>query len=66
MDDPVIRVLAVAPYEGMRSALLQAADAFPHLRLDVVVGDLSAALSWFARRAAKTTTPSFPAAVPQR
>ena len=40
MDDPVIRVLAVAPYEGMRSALLQAADAFPHLRLDVVVGDL--------------------------
>lgn len=40
MNDLVIRVLAVAPYEGMRTAIFQAADAFPNLKLDIVVGDL--------------------------
>ena len=40
MNDLVIRVLAVAPYEGMRTAIFHAADAFPNLKLDIVVGDL--------------------------
>ena len=40
MNDLVIRVLAMAPYEGMRTAIFQAADAFPNLKLDIVVGDL--------------------------
>lgn len=40
MHSSHIRVLAVAPYEGMRTAIVQAADAFPNLTLDSVVGDL--------------------------
>ena len=40
MNELKIRVLAVAPYEGMRTEIIQAADAFPNLKLDIVVGDL--------------------------
>ena len=36
----VIRVLAIAPYESMVSALARCAESFPNVRLDVFTGDL--------------------------
>ena len=35
-----IRVLAIAPYESMVSALTRCAESFPNVRLDVFTGDL--------------------------
>lgn len=35
-----LRILGIAPYEGMRSAMVQAAEGFPDLQLDVYTGDL--------------------------
>ena len=37
--DPV-RLLAIAPYEGMESALVRCAESFPDIRMDVFTGDL--------------------------
>lgn len=39
-QDAPLRVLGIAPYEGMRSAMIQAAEYFPDLQLDVYTGDL--------------------------
>ena len=35
-----IRILAIAPYEGMRAALERAAEAYPQIQLDAYTGDL--------------------------
>lgn len=40
MNEQIVRVLVVAPYEGLSTAILQAADSFPNVKLDIVVGDL--------------------------
>ena len=40
MTDERIRILAVAPYESMKNALLHAAEGFPGLDLTVRIGDL--------------------------
>lgn len=36
------RVLGIAPYEGMQSAMERAAEAYPDMEMDVYVGDLGA------------------------
>ncbi|MBO7687641.1 MAG: PrpR N-terminal domain-containing protein, partial [Kiritimatiellae bacterium] len=40
MSDDRIRILAVAPYESMKNALLHAAEGFKNLDLTVRIGDL--------------------------
>ena len=37
-----IRILGVAPYEGMQVAMERAAEAFPNVKIDVFTGDLEA------------------------
>ena len=44
-DDSPIRILAVAPYEAMATALTRAAEAFPGLQLEAHTGDLQAGLA---------------------
>ena len=39
MDTP-LQILAIAPYEAMKDALLRAAESFPALRLTAFTGDL--------------------------
>lgn len=36
----IIRILAIAPYEAMASALVRCAESFPDVRIDVFTGDL--------------------------
>ena len=38
--DTTLHILAIAPYEAMRTALLRAAEAFPDLRMDAYTADL--------------------------
>ena len=35
-----IRILAIAPYEAMSSALVRCAESFPDIQMDVFTGDL--------------------------
>lgn len=35
-----VRILGIAPYEGMRTAMERAAEAYPNVHLDVYTGDL--------------------------
>lgn len=37
-----IRILGVAPYEGMQVAMKRAAESFPNVKIDVFTGDLDA------------------------
>ena len=39
------RILAIAPYEGMKTLLLQTAQEFPEVQLNVIVGDLKEGLA---------------------
>ena len=48
-DTSPIRVLAIAPYEAMATALLHAAETFPGLRLEAYTGDLNAGLDIIRR-----------------
>ena len=34
------RILGIAPYDGMRTALEQAAQAYPNVEMDIYTGDL--------------------------
>ena len=36
----LIRILAIAPYEAMASALVRCAESFPDIQMDVFTGDL--------------------------
>ena len=44
MKQSIIRVLGIAPYEGMRAALERAAEAYPQIHLDAYTGDLEEGL----------------------
>lgn len=35
-----LRILCIAPYEGMRAAMLRAAESYPEIHVDVFTGDL--------------------------
>lgn len=48
-DDSPIRVLAIAPYEVMTTALLRAAEGFPGIRLEAYTGDLQAGVEIIRR-----------------
>ncbi|MBQ6451518.1 MAG: PrpR N-terminal domain-containing protein [Solobacterium sp.] len=39
-DTSIIRILAVAPYQGLKEAFEREAKAFPQIQLDAVTGDL--------------------------
>ena len=34
------RILGIAPYDGMRTAMEQAAQAYPNVEMDIYTGDL--------------------------
>ncbi len=38
--DTTLRILAIAPYEAMKTALLRAAEAFPDIQMDAYTADL--------------------------
>lgn len=38
--DTTLRILAIAPYEAMKTALLSAAEAFPDIQMDAYTADL--------------------------
>ena len=40
LQDTAVRILAIAPYEAMKEALQQTAEAFPSIELDAYTGDL--------------------------
>ena len=42
MEEQKIRILGIAPYDGMRTAMERAAEAYPQIQLDVYTGDLEA------------------------
>jgi transcriptional regulator with PAS, ATPase and Fis domain len=42
MEHPAIHVLGIAPYEGMKTAMEHAAEAYPNVQLEVYTGDLEA------------------------
>lgn len=45
MVETKIRILGIAPYEGMRAAMERTAQAFPNAQLDVYTGDLEEGVS---------------------
>lgn len=40
LDQGSVRILAIAPYEAMASALVRCAESFPDIRMDVFTGNL--------------------------
>lgn len=42
MEQSKIRILGIAPYDGMRTAMERAAEAYPQIQLDAYTGDLEA------------------------
>lgn len=44
------RILCIAPYEGMRTAIEQAAQAYPNVKVDVYTGDLEAGVAIVQRQ----------------
>lgn len=40
MEQPVIRILGIAPYEGMRTAMERIAESYPQIQMDVYTGDM--------------------------
>lgn len=44
-EQPHIRILAIAPYEGMNTALQHAIEAYPQADFDIFTADLDAALA---------------------
>lgn len=40
MEQSKIRILGIAPYDGMRTAMERAAEAYPQIQLDAYTGDL--------------------------
>lgn len=45
MEQSKIRILGIAPYDGMRTALERAAEAYPQIQLDAYTGDLEAGVA---------------------
>lgn len=40
MEEPVYRILGIAPYEGMQAEMLRVAEEYPNVQLEVHTGDL--------------------------
>jgi transcriptional regulator with PAS, ATPase and Fis domain len=40
MEQPIVHILGIAPYEGIKASMERAAVAFPNIQLDVYTGDL--------------------------
>lgn len=45
MEQSKIRILGIAPYDGMRTAMARAAEAYPQIQLDAYTGDLEAGVA---------------------
>lgn len=45
MVDTKTRILGIAPYEGMKSVMERAAQAYPNVQMDVYIGDLEDGVS---------------------
>ena len=45
MVESKIRILGIAPYDGMRTAMERAAENFPQIQLDAYTGDLEAGVA---------------------
>lgn len=45
MKDRTIRILGIAPYEGMKVAMERAAENYPDIQLDIYTGDLQEGVS---------------------
>lgn len=45
MEQSKIRILGIAPYDGMRTAMERAAEAYPLIQLDAYTGDLEAGVA---------------------
>lgn len=41
MENPITRILAIAPYEGMQIAMERIAENYPQVQVDVFTGDLN-------------------------
>lgn len=57
-----MKVLGVAPYEGMQSLMYKVAEEFPDIELSVFLGDLAAGVAVVQERMQETMTSSSPAA----
>lgn len=45
MEQSKIRILGIAPYDGIRTAMERAAEAYPQIQLDAYTGDLEAGVA---------------------
>lgn len=45
MEQSKIRILGITPYDGMRTAMERAAEAYPQIQLDAYTGDLEAGVA---------------------
>ena len=54
MEQSKIRILGIAPYDGMRTAMERAAEAYPQIQLDAYTGDLDAGVSIVQRMPSNT------------
>ena len=59
------RILGIAPYDGMRTAMEQAAQAYPNVEMDIYTGDLEDGQAIVQQMPPNSTTASSPAAAPQ-
>ena len=54
MEQSKIHILGIAPYDGMRTAMERAAEAYPQIQLDAYTGDLDAGVSIVQRMPSNT------------
>ena len=59
------RILGIAPYDGMRTAMEQAAQAYPNVEMDIYTGDLEDGQAIVQQMPPTPTTASSPAAAPR-
>lgn len=58
------RILGIAPYDGMRTAMEQAAQAYPNVEMDIYTGDLEDGQAIVQQMPPNSYTASSPAAAP--
>lgn len=58
------RILGIAPYDGMRTAMEQAAQTYPNVEMDIYTGDLEDGQAIVQQMPPTPTTASSPAAAP--
>lgn len=59
------RILGIAPYEGMRTVMERAAQAYPDVQLDVYIGDLLEGAAVVQRMPPNSYDCIIPGAAPQ-